>query len=61
MIFFRTDRTGAAVFAQSANLAVWRIGPYEGAIAEATGGWGPGGILLVSVTADVGEWLSALP
>lgn len=61
MFFFRTNLNGPSVFAQSPNLAVWRIGPYEGAIAQAVGAWGPGGIAMVEVTDDVALWLAALP
>lgn len=59
--YFRTSRNGPSVFAIGQNLDVWRIGPYQGAVAEAVGAWPAGGILLVEVTADVGDWLAQLP
>jgi hypothetical protein len=41
-------------------LSVTRIGPYEGAIAQATTMWPAEGILLVDVTEDVAAWLRAV-
>lgn len=59
--YFRTDRNGPQVFAVGAYLGVVRIGPYEGAIAEACGLWPVGGVPTYEVTADVGVWLDARP
>lgn len=59
--FFRTDLTGEDVFAISDGLGVYRIGPYEGAVAEALSMWGAGGIVRIGVASDVASWLSALP
>lgn len=44
----------------SEHMMVLRVGPYEGAIAEATGTWPAEGIYLVTVAGDVAEWLLAL-
>lgn len=59
-MFFRTPLTGDEVYMQRPDLSVIHIGPYQGAIAEATGGWGTDGIRTVEVSADVASWLLSL-
>jgi len=61
VLYFRTDRTGPAIYAIGANLDVWRIGPYQGAIAQAGGAWPVEGIPTLEVAPDVADWLATLP
>jgi hypothetical protein len=58
---FRTTLNGPAIFYIDDHFYVARIGPYEGAIAQSTSLWPADGIPTVEVTADVAEWLEALP
>lgn len=60
-MFFRTSETGAVVFAISSGLAVWRIGPFQGFLAEVMGLWPTGGIPTIPVPSDVASWLMDLP
>lgn len=59
--YFRTDRNGPDVFVCGPYMQVVRIGPFEGAIAQACGLWPVGGIDTVSVTDDVADWLASRP
>lgn len=60
-VFFKTNETGVVVFAISSGLAVWRIGPFQGYLAEVMGLWSSGGIPTIPVPSDVAEWLMGLP
>ena len=59
-MFFKTTLTGDEVYMQRSDLSVIHIGPFQGAIAEASSGWGADGIRLVVVSADVASWLLSL-
>ena len=61
LVFFKTPLTGDAIFQIGWDLRVWRIGAYEGAVANAIGWWRARDIELVEVTPDVARWLNALP
>lgn len=61
MRIFRTDHNGPQVFYIDDHFYVARIGPYEGAVAQASSLWPVGGIPTIAVTDDVGAWLDALP
>jgi len=60
-LFFRTTLNGPAVFVIGPAMGCSRIGPYEGAVALATGAWSTEDIQLVVVAPDVADWLAALP
>lgn len=61
MRIFRTSRNGQQMFYIDDHFYVARIGPYEGAVAEATALWPTNGVPTVEVSDDVGLWLDALP
>lgn len=59
--FFRTSQTGVQVFAITWSFAIWKIGPYPGAVVAGLGLWPPEGIRQLEVEGDVAAWLMALP
>lgn len=61
MLWFRTEQTGDAVFGVTPTGAVLRLGAFTGSVMNAAGAFSLAPVGLISVAADVGEWLLTLP